>query len=72
MLLVLLGVLASLATNLATCMRIIALLVASELLAGKFGTKLLTGCFHAFVGLHFVHTRLATGTIDGRVFLKAV
>ena len=72
MLLVLLDVLASLATDLATCMRVVALLVASELLAVKFGPKLLTGCFHTFVCLHFVHARLATRAINGRVFLEAI
>ena len=72
MLLVLLNVLASLATDLATCMRVIALLVASELLAVKFGPKLLTCCLHAFVGLHLVHTRLAARAIDGRVFFEAI
>ena len=64
-LLVLLDVLASLATHLAACMRIIALLVTSKLLAVKFGPELLTGCFHAFVGLHLVHARLTAGAING-------
>ena len=71
-LLVLLDVLAPLATDLATCMRVVALLVASELLAVKFGPKLLTGCFHTFVGLHLVHARLAARAINGRVFLEAI
>ena len=71
-LLVLLDVLASLATNLATCMRVVALLVASELLAVKFGPKLFTCCLHTFVRLHLVHAGLAARSINGRIFLEAI